>query len=226
MNYIELNVGLNVGNTLTHTSKKVLDLLPTNWANVECFLRRSSCNELTACISANVPVTLDVTDLRTVCDFLCCHLNQQAIAARHLSHAAGWVNVLEGPQKHLWNNGEFNYNEWLQPVAENNPLADGEAVLYALIDTTRIVEKINFDGSRTRRWEIGFQPKAVHASLPEDAPIRGWFENLHNGNGGELLFNWNDGKLELIDYDGVPALPVSVLSFLRAAGIDADRTFE
>ena len=54
------------------------------------------------------------------------------------------------------------------------------------------------------------------------------YQSIHDadGTGGELLFDLNEGKLELVDYDGVYSLPLPVLDFLRQSGINADRTFE
>lgn len=69
-----------------------------------------------------------------------------------------------------------------------------------------------------RGYTIGF-----HSGIAE---FKGWFERNADGTGGELLFDLNEGKLELVDYDGVYSLPLPVLDFLRQSGINADRTFE
>jgi hypothetical protein len=50
----------------------------------------------------------------------------------------------------------------------------------------------------------------------------GYFENSKTGSGGGL---WFEGD-ELVDYDGVMALPALVASALRGAGYIVDEIFE
>ena len=68
---------------------------------------------------------------------------------------------------------------------------------------------------KTKNFEIG-----IHAD-----GFQGWFEHEDLGDelGGGLWFQRNDeGKTELIDYDGVTALPKQVAMELRARGYVVD----
>lgn len=54
----------------------------------------------------------------------------------------------------------------------------------------------------------------------ESNATRGYFENIHNGNGGMLTF---EGR-RLVDYDGVYELPVAVMTALADLGYVLDWT--
>lgn len=56
--------------------------------------------------------------------------------------------------------------------------------------------------------------------------LRGFFEHKDGSEGGGLWFEQAGTTLELVDYDGVYALPRAVLDALRGAGIIADESFE
>ena len=56
----------------------------------------------------------------------------------------------------------------------------------------------------------------------------GYFERCRDGEGGGLWFSRNDdnGEIELIDYDGMAALPASMVKVLRDAGYYLDETHD
>lgn len=56
----------------------------------------------------------------------------------------------------------------------------------------------------------------------------GCFEHIVSGDGGGLWFvrDGEDGKLHLIDYDGVVELPKDVIIALRRFGFIVDSEFE
>ena len=207
MNF-SLNIGLNVGDTLRHSEHAVhaaLAIVFPNAAITRSRIRRSIFGELTACVALRCPETT-VENLPAHLDFLCAHLGQEAIAAK-----ANGQGFLCGPGAANWNGGVFNEEAWLNAVPENNPHADGEAVLVKLRGTEQD------DGIYT----VGFHKANTVISL------RGWFERNSDGCGGQLILALDsEGKLALIDYDGVACLPPAVLESLRLAGADADRSFE
>ena len=203
-----LNIGLNVGDILTHSEHAVHAALAIVFPNAEILrshVRRSIFGELTACVALRCPETT-TANLPARLHFLCAHLEQEAIAAR-----ANGQDFLCGPGALKWNGGAFNEEAWLKAVPENRPHADGEAVLVALSGTEHSF----------RDYTIGF-----HA-FKAGGTIEGWFEHQGNGTGGGLWFERNDAdQLELIDCDGTYALPLPVLDFLRTALVNADRSFE
>lgn len=207
MNF-SLNIGLNVGDTLRHSEAAVHVALAIVFPNAQILrshIRRSIFDELTACVALRCPETT-VENLPGRLDFLCTHLEQEAIAAK-----ANGQTFLCGPGALNWNGGIFNEKAWLKAVPENRPHADGEAVLIALSGTEHSV----------RGYTIGF-----HA-FKAGGTIDGWFEHQGDGTGGGLwLGGEGDTTLSLLDYDGTFALPLPVLDFLRTAGVNADRSFE
>lgn len=207
MNF-SLNIGLNVGDTLRHSEAAVHAALAIVFPNAQILrshIRRSIFGELTACVTLRCPETT-VENLPGRLDFLCTHLEQEAIAAKAYGH-----EFLCGPGALNWNGGAFNEEAWLKAVPENRPHADGEAVLVALSGTEHSV----------RGYTIGF-----HA-FRAGGLIDGWFEHQGDGTeGGLWLGGEGDGTLSLLDYDGTYALPLPVLDFLRTAGVNADRSFE
>ena len=203
---VQLNVGLNVGNTLTHSLRDVLDTLPPVWAVKAAHVRRHPVTgELTACIKASVPGELDPTGLDLVVTHICGQLAQEAIACK----LAGIGHVF-GPLAANW--GAFNADLWLAVVPENRPSLDGEAVAYEVAG---------------RSYDAGAYTVTFHAG-----ELRGSFEHNVEGDtlGGGLWFDLsrNDAycPLELVDYDGLSFLPLPVLSLLRSLGIDAGRDYE
>lgn len=219
MNF-SLNIGLNVGDTLRHSEAAVHAALAIVFPNAQILrshIRRSIFGELTACVVLRCPETT-VENLPGRLDFLCTHLEQEAVAAKanaSVSRSAldGGTSTcfLCGPGALNWNGGAFNEEAWLKAVPENRPHADGEAVLIALSGTEHSV----------RGYTIGF-----HA-FRAGGTIEGWFERQSDGTGGGLwLGGEGDGTLSLLDYDGTYALPLPVLDFLRTAGVNADRSFE
>ena len=207
MNF-SLNIGLNVGDTLRHSEAAVHVALAIVFPNAQIlrsYIRRSIFDELTACVALRCPETT-AENLPGRLDFLCTHLEQEAIAAKLLGQG-----FLCGPGALNWNGGLFNEEAWLKAVPENRPHADGEAVAVALSGTEH-----SFRG-----YTIGF-----HA-FNADGTIDGWFERDTDGTGGGLwLGGEGDTTLSLLDYDGTYALPLPVLDFLRTAGVNADRSFE
>jgi len=205
MNF-SLNIGLNVGSTLTHSEAAVHAILAIVFPNARItrsHIRRSTFGELTCCVALQCPETT-VTNLPARLDYLATLLQQEAIAAKANGHT-----FLCGPGAANWNGGIFDEEAWLPVVAENNPHADGEAVAIALAGTEH-----DFRG-----YTVGFHPDNF-------ANLKGWFERNSDGTGGELLFTIEDGLLTLIDYDGVYSLPLPVLDLLRQSGVNADRSFE
>lgn len=207
MNF-SLNIGLNVGDTLRHSEAAVhaaLAIVFPNAAILRSHIRRSIFGELTACVTLRCAETT-VENLPARLDFLCTHLEQEAIAAK-----ANGQTFLCGPGALNWNGGAFNEEAWLAVVPENRPHADGEAVLVALSGTEHAV----------RGYTVGFHAFKVGGT------IDGWFERDADGTGGGLwLGGEGDGTLSLLDYDGTCSLPAPVLDFLRTAGVNADRSFE
>lgn len=203
-----LNLGLNVGAVLTHSQADAHKAIAIAFPQGEIrrsYVRRSIFGELTVCCTIACPETT-VANLPARLHFLCALLDQEAIAAKLLGQG-----FLCGPGAHNWNGGVFNDEAWLVAAPENNPHADGEAVLVKLRGTEQD------DGIYT----VGFHKANTVISL------RGWFERNSDGYGGQLILALDsEGKLALIDYDGVACLPCAVLEFLRLAGADADRSFE
>lgn len=129
---LTLNIGLNVGSTLTHSEAGVHAALAIAFpnGNITCsHIRRSIYGELTACVALACPETT-LANLPARLEYLCTLLQQEAIAAKANGH-----EFLCGPGAANWNNGEFNDDAWLAVVAENNPHTDGEAVAAALAST-------------------------------------------------------------------------------------------
>lgn len=202
-----LNIGLNVGNTLTHSeadTHKAIALVFPQGEIRRSYVRRSIFGELTVCCTIACPETT-AENLPARLDFLCTHLSQEAIAAKLLGQG-----FLCGPGAHNWNGGVFNDEAWLPAVPENNPHADGEAVVAALAGTESTARGI---------YTVGFHN-------PGGDALYGWFERDSDGSGGGLWFELQDGKLALLDYDGRSTLPCAVLEFLRLAGVDAGKEFE
>lgn len=205
-----LNIGLNVGNTLTHsqadTHKAIAIAFPQGEIR-RSYVRRSIFGELTVCCTIACPETT-AENLPARLHFLCTLLDQEAIAAKLRGQG-----FLCGPGAHNWNEGLFNDEAWLVAAPENNPHADGEAVIATLAGTESTGRGV---------YTVGFHKANTVISL------RGWFEREIDGTGGGqlILALDSEGKLALIDYDGVARLPRTVLEFLRLAGVDADRSFE
>ena len=120
MNF-SLNIGLNVGDTLRHSEADTHAALTIAFPNAEILrshIRRSIFGELTACVALTCPETT-VENLPARLDFLCTHLEQEAIAAK-----ANGQGFLCGPGALNWNGGQFNEEAWLKVVPENRPHAD------------------------------------------------------------------------------------------------------
>lgn len=67
----------------------------------------------------------------------------------------------------------------------------------------------------------------THTIKVSSTDAYGYFENNHSGSGGGLWFDRVDGNLILNDYDGVTALPMSVILALRShTSIFVDKEFE
>lgn len=117
-----LNIGLNVGNTLTHsqadTHKAIAIAFPQGEIR-RSYVRRSIFGELTVCCTIACPETT-AENLPARLHFLCTLLDQEAIAAKLLGQG-----FLCGPGAHNWNGGVFNDEAWLVAAPENNPHADG-----------------------------------------------------------------------------------------------------
>lgn len=60
----------------------------------------------------------------------------------------------------------------------------------------------------------------------EEDGYHGYFERESDGSGGGLWFERVDGKMELIDYDGMTHLPKEVAETLRKAGFVVGEEFE
>ena len=203
-----LNIGLNVGDTLTHSERAVHEALAIAFPQariIRSHIRRSIFNELTCCCVLVCPET-KITSLPGRLDFLCTLLHQEAIAAK-----GNGQRFLCGPGAHKWNDGAFNEDAWLTAVPENNPHADGQAVLVTLSDSEHA----------GAGYVIGFHPFSANGE------INGWFERTGDGTGGGLWLEIGPtSTLDLLDYDGTPCLPAAVLTVLRQAGINAGREFE
>lgn len=71
----------------------------------------------------------------------------------------------------------------------------------------------------TEKWDIKI----------DTAERYGYFESVRTGTGGGLWFGPSEerpGSIELLDYDGVTALPRSIVAALRGAGYYLDSTFD
>jgi hypothetical protein len=78
------------------------------------------------------------------------------------------------------------------------------------------MELYNFDKkTETANFSVMVDTKERH----------GYFEHHELGDecGGELLFELTDGKLELVDYDGVAVLPKQVIEALREMDFIVDK---
>ena len=206
MNF-SLNIGLNVGNTLTHSeadTHAAIAIVFPQASILRSHVRRSIFGELTACVTLRCPET-NLDNLPGRLDFLCTHLAQEAIAAK-----ANGQGFLCGPGAANWNEGRFNEEAWLAAVPENNPHKDGEAVLAALAGT-----------------EHAFRAYTVAFHGFKNGGLQGSFERDSDGTGGGLWLQIGEDKtLDLIDYDGTFSLPLPVLNLLRICGVNADRSFE
>jgi hypothetical protein len=203
---LQLNIGLNVGDTLTHSLHDVLDTLPPVWAVKEAHVRRHPVTgELTACIIVSVPAAVDSVGLDLAITHVCHALSQEAIACK-----LSGIGYVFGPEAAKW--GAFNADLWLAVVPENRPALDGEAVAYEVAG---------------REYAAGAYTVTFHAKT-----LTAYFEHnlLGDERAGGLWFGLGDEHgycpLELLDYDGVAILPRAVLALLRTLGIDAGRDYE
>ena len=73
-----------------------------------------------------------------------------------------------------------------------------------------------------------FEKETRQYTVEVDSANRyGYFEhNIHGGGGGLWFECSEDGKLELIDYDGVFELPGPVIDILREGGFIVGKEFE
>jgi hypothetical protein len=66
------------------------------------------------------------------------------------------------------------------------------------------------------QWYVEVEPDTKH----------GWFEHCLTGAGGGLWFGDTEDVLSLIDYDGVFALPVEVVTAIRDMGCIVEEDME
>ena len=199
MTVLELNIGQNVGAAHIHTLESDLAAVAIAFPEfrvTRAYTRTAKSGELTSCIRLHGKFDL-TGKLAGRLHFLCSLTQQEAIPCI-LDGEPG----MYGPCAAEW--GPFNPDLWLVPIASNNPKpsADTLATLRA--------------GLSVSGWTC-----ELHKGK-----LTGWFERDSDGTGGGLWFAINDGKLELVDYDGVYELPKPILCALREAGVDADDSFE
>jgi len=60
----------------------------------------------------------------------------------------------------------------------------------------------------------------------DPAALYGYFERRDGSEGGGLWFEPIDGALNLIDFDGMAALPLKVVNALRSHGVIVEDAFE
>ena len=67
------------------------------------------------------------------------------------------------------------------------------------------------------KWKVYIDPVSLY----------GFFEHDDEGEGGGLWFekHQDDGKLELVDYDGAFELPMSVIKSIKSLGHLVDEVF-
>ena len=203
---VQLNIGLNVGQTLTHSLHDVLATLPPVWVVKAAHVRRHPVTgELTACIIVSVPAAVDTVGFDLAITHICGLLSQEAIACK-----LSGIGYVFGPEAAKW--GAFNPDMWLSVVPENQPALDGEAVAWE-------VSGREYDAGAYTVW---FNAHNLTA----------YFEHKVFGDaqGGGLWFGLDTekgfGPLELLDYDGMSVLPRAVLALLRTLRIDAGRDYE
>lgn len=198
MSILTLNIGQLVGAAHIHT-------LATDLAAVAiAFPEFSVVRSYTRIAASGEPTSCiqlkgDGCDLAARLHYLCSLTSQEAIPAR-----CDDVELLAGPNAAAW--GDFNPDLFLEALPDNRPVPARDALW-----TLRSGRQYR-DG-----WTLG----------THDETLSGWFERDADGTGGNLLYERNEAdQLELIDYDGVFALPVAILTLLRDIGVQADRSFE
>lgn len=201
MSILTLNIGQLVGAAHIHTLATDLAAVAIafpEFSVVRSYTRIAESGEPTSCI--RISGDCDLTGkLAARLFFLCILTAQEAIPAR-----CGDVELLAGPNAKAW--GDFNPDLFLEAVPDNIPVQADDA----LWNLRHTVGHLN-------GWTI-----AAH-----NATLSGWFERDSDGTGGGLWFERNEAdRLELIDYDGVFSLPVAILTLLRSAGVQVDRSFE
>lgn len=205
---VELNIGHNVAGEPRWTGGEICQSLGLGFP---CHIdlrfhhnRVADSGEVTSCLELTTERALTKTELNDALHLLCAMFRQEAIAARMWSDGQ-WTEVLVGPKAEAWG-GAFNADHWLAalPDCQPEPAANVLGVLRS--------EGVTIPG-----WTMSMSP----------TELRGSFERDRDGTGGGLWFEVNEaGQLELIDYDGVFALPKPVLRALRSAGVNAGRDFE
>jgi len=72
----------------------------------------------------------------------------------------------------------------------------------------------------------GEHPERGNVEIDESAMYGAW-EYKDGTEGGGLWFErLDDGRLDLVDYDGAFALPMAVITALRASGVSVEEIFE
>jgi hypothetical protein len=72
----------------------------------------------------------------------------------------------------------------------------------------------------------GEHPERGNVEIDESAMYGAW-EHKNGMEGGGLWFErLDDGRLDLVDYDGAFALPMAVVTALRASGVSVEEIFE
>jgi hypothetical protein len=72
----------------------------------------------------------------------------------------------------------------------------------------------------------GESPEHGNVEIDESAMYGAW-EYKNGMEGGGLWFErLQDGRLDLVDYDGAFALPKAVVTALRASGVSVEEIFE
>lgn len=201
MSILTLNIGQLVGAAHIHTLETDLAAVAIafpEFSVVRSFTRIAESGEPTSCIQLKGDCDL-TGKLEARLFFLCTLTSQEAIPAR-----CDDVELLAGPNAAAW--GDFNPDLFLEALPDNRPVPARDALW-----TLRSGRQYR-DG-----WTLG----------THDETLSGWFERDADGTGGNLLYERNEAdQLELIDYDGVFALPVAILTLLRDIGVQADRSFE
>lgn len=165
-----------------------------------------SATEPTLVCSFEYPDDTAADDIKLACEALCATCDQDAVAIR-----CDETGLILGPRAAAW--GAFNPEHFIEFIAPNAPklglILDG-------IEAT-------VSGNGKDVWTVGISAGGFH----------GYFERHSDGHGGSLTLSLEnpengaiDGYLHLIDYDGVFALPVPVVSYLRRCGVSVGTDFE